>query len=183
MPPINPKEAKNAFDYLSFGVDRLGFKIIGALGRIFGSLAGKDEETYWYGINSEDGQGFVDLTAVIGNLATADIVITQESDFVATRILAITLNPATGVPIVGSWTANIRDGSTDRNLMNFQTHESNLVGTAQRSVPFTKNRLFRRNSNISFEFTQRQAVASRIFLTIQGYKIFDEAALDLIRRR
>lgn len=181
----NKEDAKFANLFFK-GIDRLGFKVVGALGRIFGSLAGKDEETYWYNIVSEDGQGFVDLAATIGDLATANIEITQEADFVATRFTAVSVNPANGVPFAvdtQSFRVNVRDGSTDRNLMNNQVHIENLAGNARRSVPYTKNRLFRRNSNIAFDFTNQIATATRIFLTIWGYKIFDEAALDLIRRR
>lgn len=170
-------------DEFMAGMDRLGFKVVGALARIFGALAAKDEETYWYPIRSAAGFGFVDLTAVIGNLAQATIDITQEADFVGTRFLHQDVNPTTGVPITPSYTVNVRDGSTDRNLMTAPIHVDTLAGTAQRSVPFTKNRLFRRNSTITLDFTQLQAVATRIFLCIQGYKIFDESSLDLVRRR
>ncbi|MGI0149549.1 MAG: hypothetical protein ACREDF_08480, partial [Thermoplasmata archaeon] len=59
------------------GIDRLGFKLVGALARIFGALAAKDEETYWYAIRSADGNGFVDLAATVGAVDTATIEITQ----------------------------------------------------------------------------------------------------------
>ena len=113
----------------------------------------------------------------------ATIQITQEADFVATRFLAVDVTPATGVPIVGSYTVVIRDGSTDRELMPVGIHRETLFGTAQRSVPFTKNRLFRRNSTITLRATQRQAVLTRAFIVAQGYKIYDEESLDLVRRR
>jgi len=174
---------------LSLGLDRLGFKLVGALARIFGSLAAQDEETYWYGIRSGDGNGFVDLTAVIGNTDQATIDITQDADFVGTRIIHAAVATATGViqPLQTatgpSYTMSIRDAGSDRQLTNFELHAETMNGTSQRSVPFTKNRLFRRNSTIQFTFTQLQAVASRIFVVMQGYKIYDQKALDLIRRR
>lgn len=180
---------KEEHDLFLAGVDRLGFKIVGALARIFGAFAAKDEETYWYGITSAAGQGFVDLTAVVGNTAVATIDITQEADFVATRMLHAGVVDTTGVimPLQTatgpSYSVNIRDGSSDRNLMQFPLHAETLFGTSQRSVPFAKNRLFRRNSTITLDLTQLQAVATRIFIVMQGYKIFDEASLDLVRRR
>jgi len=171
------------------GMDRLGFKLVGAMARIFGSLAAKDEETYWYGIRSADGNGFVDLTAVIGNTDTASVEITQEADFVGTRILMMSVNPTTGAilapQVAGgpSFTVTIRDGSSDRQLVQYPIHAELVAGTAQRSVPFTKNRLFRRNSTVFFDYVNLQAVATRIYMAIQGFKVFDESALDLVRRR
>lgn len=162
--------------------DRLGFKLGGLLARIFGSLAAKDEEVYWFGIKSNGGN-FVDLTAVIGNTGIGTIRVSQEADFVATRVLAAAINPVSGVPLTPSYTCKIVDGGSDREIMNNEIHVDTLAGTAQRSVPFTKNRLFRRNSDVTFSFTNLQAVATRILMVVQGYKIFDEAALDLVRRR
>lgn len=166
------------------GIDRLAYKLYGGLARIFGSLAARNEETYWFPIRSSAGQGFVDLTAALANEAVATIEIGQEADFVATRFLAADVNPTTGVPIVGSWELKgIRDGGSDREVLALPVHRDTIVGTAQRSVPFTKNRLFRRNAVITFTFRQLQAVETRIYLLAQGYKIYDEAALDLVRRR
>jgi len=166
------------------GMDRLGFKLMGGFARIFGALAAKDEESYWYTITAAAGAGFIDLPAVIGlNAGVATIRITQEADFVCTRVLQENLNPVTGVPIVGSWTATLQDGSTDRRLMDNPVHGNAFAGNAFRSTPWTKNRLFRRNSTITLTFDQRQAVATRVFIAFQGYKIFDEASLDLVRRR
>ena len=180
---MKPEELRAAQAGFLKGVDRMTFKVVGALARIFGSLAAKDEETYWYAISSTSGAGFADLTGVVGNQIAATIQITQEADFIATRCLQATVNPVSGVPIVGSWTASAKDSSSDRELMNQPIHNDLMAGTALRSVPFTKNRLFRRNSTITFNLVNLQAVASRIFLVFQGYKLFDEAALDLTRRR
>lgn len=184
--PVNPNYKPGEFE---LGVDRLGFKIIGAMARIFGSLAAKNEESYWYSIRTGLTNGFIDLAAAIGAAGSATIEITQEADFVATRWLHVGVNPATGAilpyDVAGgpSWSAMVRDGSTDRQMMPFPVHSSTLAGSAQRSTPFTKNRLFRRNSTITVDFTNLQAVATRVFLVLQGYKIYDEASLDLVRRR
>lgn len=169
--------------------DRMTHKLLGGMGRIFGSLAAKDEEVYYYGIRSTDGDGFVDLAAAIGGVAAASVPITQEADFVADRFMHVAVNPATGAilpyQVAGgpSWTATVRDGGSDRQLTNFQLHVDTLAGSIQRSTPFSKRRVFRRNSTIFFDFTNLQAVATRIFLVIGGFKIYDEASLDLIRRR
>jgi hypothetical protein len=164
-------------------VDRLGFKLVGAIARIFGAEAARDEESFYYGLNPN---GFVDLTALIGNQIQGQINITQEADFVATRITQACVNPATGVPFAAdteSYTVTIQDGSTDRQLTNVPQHVQAVFGNAKRSTPWTKNRLFRRNSSIFFTFTQLQAVATRIFISVWGYKVFDQASLDLTARR
>ncbi|MGI0149801.1 MAG: hypothetical protein ACREDF_09765, partial [Thermoplasmata archaeon] len=109
--------------------------------------------------------------------------VTQEADFVGTRVLAVAVNPVSGVLITPSYTAKLTDGGSDRQMMIQEIHVDSLAGTGQRSVPFTKNRLFRRNSSITLNVTNLQAVATRIFMLISGYKIFDEAALNLVRRR
>jgi len=166
------------------GIDRLAYKLYGGLARIFGSLAARNEETYWYPITSKDGKGFVDQSVTPASQVTAQINVTQEADFVGTRVLGIDVNPTSGVPIVGSWELmSMKDGGSDREMLFAPVHRDTLLGTAQLSVPFTKNRLFRRNSTITFTLRQLQAVATRTYLLIQGYKIFDEAALDLVRRR
>lgn len=164
-------------------VDRLGFKIVGAIARIFGSEAARDEENYSYGLNPS---GFVNLAASIGDQQLGTVQITQEADFVATRITAVSVTPTTGVPITPeteSWSVTIRDGSTDRLMTNVPEHCQALFGNARRSTPWTKNRLFRRNSSIFFTFTNLQAVATQIWLTIWGYKVYDQASLDLTARR
>lgn len=179
---MTPDELKAVMAMHIQATDRLGFKLGGLLARIFGSLAAKDEETFWGAVRSTAGE-FVDLTAVIGNTASGTLQIGQEADLVVTRFLHAAINPTTGVPITPSYRAKIVDGGSDRELMPFQIHIDTLAGTAQRSVPFTKNRLFRRNSTVTFEFIQLQAVATRVFIVAQGYKVFDEASLNLVRRR
>jgi hypothetical protein len=182
-------EPENGNGKFLTGVDHLGFKLMGGFARIFGALAAKDEETYWYAIVSAAGRGFVDLAAAIGAPGVASITITQEADFIGTRFLTESVNPATGAilapQVAGgpSWTAVIRDGSTDRQLNSDPLHGSTIAGSAYRSTPWTKNRLFRRNSTMTINFTNLQAVATRVFFAVQGYKIFDEASLDLVRRR
>ena len=178
MPPPGG-DAMNAVQI----VDRLGFKLVGAIARIFGAEAARDEESFYYGLSPT---GFVDLLGAIGATAEGQINITQEADFVATRVTATTIDPVTGVPLPAdseSWSVKIQDGSTDRQLTNVPQHVQSVFGSAKRSTPWTKNRLFRRNSSIFFSFVNLQAVASRIWLSVWGYKVFDQASLDLTARR
>jgi hypothetical protein len=163
------------------GIDRLGYKIVGALGRIFGSLAARDEEEFKYGIGTD---GYVDLAAAIGSVAQGTIRITQEADFVATRFMQQCVNSSTGAMInTASYVARVTDGGSDRDQMNVPIHVNCLCGFAQLSVPHSKNRLYRRNSTITVRFTNLTATAYRIYFAIWGYKVYDEAALDLVRKR
>jgi hypothetical protein len=183
-----PDEKSNAGVIIQ-AFDRLGFKLLGGLARIFGSLAAKDEEVYWYSVSSAAGNGFIDLAAAIGATGLGTTNITQEADFVATRFMYAAVNPATGAfmpyQVAGgpSFTVLVTDGSTDRNIIQFPIHVETFAGDIKRSTPFTKNRLFRRNSTITFNLVNLQAVATRVFLAVAGYKVFDEASLDLVRRR
>jgi hypothetical protein len=164
------------------GIDRLGYKLVGALARIFGSLAGQGEEEFKYGLNPN---GFVDLTAVIGNQQNASINITQEADFVGVRTMFMGTDPVTGV-IIGnlSFSVKMKDGGSDRDMQNVPLHIDTHSGVAPAfSAPFAKNRLFRRNSTITCQFTNLQAVATRVWFCLWGYKVYDQAALDLVRRR
>jgi len=170
-------------------MDRLGFKLLGGLARIFGALASKDEDPYWFGIQSTNGAGFVNLAAAVGAQGAAVINVSQEADFVATRVLAISVVTATGVimppqTVIGpSYSLVITDGGSDRQLMNVPIHNEVVEGTGQRSTPLTKNRLFRRNSSINFALVNLQAIATQTWIALMGYKIYDEKSLDLVARR
>lgn len=170
-------------------LDRITWKILGGMGRIFGALAAKDEEVYTYGIQSGDGQGFVSLAGTVGNTREAQVLITQEADFVADRFMYAAVDPTTGdffpyqVATGPSFTVRIRDGGSDRTLTNFNLHVETIAGSIQRSTPFRKSRVFRRNSTVSFTFINLRATAMNIYFAMAGYKIYDEASLDLVRRR
>ncbi len=161
-------------------------KIIGAIARIFGALAAKNEEIFWY-------ETTVTLAAVTGNVITGTIKIEQASDFVASKIVAhgfqaVAAGANQGQPLVNeSWQLAIQDGGTDRQFQENPIHFTNGTGTAQRPYIFTKNKLFRRNSTVALRFTQllANAVAAnqRVQVALGGYKIFDEAALNLTVRR
>lgn len=178
MPPPGAR-----MDPVIEGLDRLGFKMAGLFTRLFGSLAAKNEEVFWAAIKGT-GNGYVDLAATVGATGSASIQVSQEADLVGVRALAASVNPGSGALLTTvSWSAQVKDGSSDREMMSYPIHSECLVGNARESVPFPKTRLFRRNSTITVDFTNLQAVATRIYLVLMGYKVFDESALDLTRRR
>jgi hypothetical protein len=164
------------------GVDRLGYKLVGALARIFGSLAGQGEEEYKYGLNPN---GWVNMAATIGDRQDAQINITQEADFVAVRSLFVGVDPVAGTVLANSCLSiQMKDGGSDRDLQNVPIHILTHSGVAPVfSAPFAKNRLFRRNSTITCTFINQTAVATRVWFALWGYKVYDQASLDLVRRR
>jgi hypothetical protein len=160
------------------GMDRLGFKTVGALARIFGALAAKNEETFWYRTQ-------VDLAAAVGATANSSIVISQEADFVCGSVMATVYDATTGtIQPNSNWRVVMIDGGSDRQMMSpAGITRQNMAGIAERPLFFHKYRLFRRNSTISFAWTNLEAVGRQVELVLFGYKIFDEAALNLTVRR
>jgi hypothetical protein len=109
----------------------------------------------------------------VGASVIATVRISQEADFVAEKIVADT-NPL-GV----QFTVQIFDNATNRALSNIPLRVNNMAGTAQRPR-IIKPRLFRRNSDISFLFTNIDTVpVTALQLVFNGYKIFDPNALNL----
>lgn len=188
---MDPKDIKAIVDAVQQSTDRLAKGIVGSLGRIFGALAGKNEEPFIYNLKggSAGGDGFLNLTGTVGNVQTGTIHIDQDADFVCSRLHSIALVTSTGV-IMPPQTATgpsyqtlIRNGGSDRQLMQVDAHNETLFGTGQRSVPFTKNYVFRRNSDVQIRLTNLQAVATQVWISLWGYKIFDRTALDLTGAR
>jgi hypothetical protein len=177
---MNGKEMNQVLNHQARLMDKMAQRIIGSFARIFGALAARNEEFFFYQIQ-------VTLDDPIGSQVQGTVNITQEADFVLQKIMQVTYDATTGVPDANpSWEAQIYDGSTDRALQNAPIHVSNLAGTAQRPLIVPKNRLFRRNSTIRADFTQIEDPGANdqiIQLNFLGYKVFDADALDLTTRR
>jgi hypothetical protein len=176
---MDAKSLKAVLDTVWQSQDRLGGRLIGMLTRVFGALAARNEEIYWYSIQ-------VTLGNEIGDDAVGSVNITQEADFVLSKLMATVKDGTTGVVDASpSIEISLRDGSTDRDLQDNPMHVQNMFGTGQRPAIAPKNRLFRRNSSIQATFQQLKAPTNDqvIELGFWGWKIFDEAALNLTTRR
>jgi hypothetical protein len=109
----------------------------------------------------------------IGGSVIATVRISQEADFVGEKYVSDTF------PLGSQYTVQIFDNATNRALSNIPLRVSNIAGTAQRPR-ILKPRLFRRNSDISFLFTNIDTVPiTALQFVIEGYKIFDPNALNL----
>lgn len=176
-------------------MDRLASRVVGALHRLFGFQYSKNNEFYIY----EASVTTKSSNAAVGDTFTTSIRMTQEADFVCTRIQANARVASTGILIGTShatggaagdmpdapFTLKITDGSTDRQLMNTNVDAALFCGTLG-GLPgvMPKPRLFARNSTLSFEFGALKALTSiKLRVQLIGWKIYDVEALDLTSRR
>ena len=176
-------------------IDRLAQQIIGALHKLFGFQYSKNEEFYHYSETIRTA-----ATPAIGTILTGTIRITQEADFVATKIMCNARAEATGI-IIGMSNANtgaagdlpdapflllISDGSSDRQLSNEAVDAALAFGTYG-GLPsvLSRPRLFARNANVALQFTTLKlpAAAWDLRVVFAGWKIYDAKALDLTARR
>ena len=186
-PGPRPSALVSAFDHLAG-------KIVRALQQLFGFQYSRNAEHYIYGTTVTTG-----AADAIGTTYNTAIRITQEADFIATRLNGNARIASTGV-LVGMSNANagaagdqpdmpvtlqIVDGSTDRQLHSEQVDVALAYGTWG-GLPgiWARPRLFARNTTISLAFTSLKLPTSawnyRIILI--GWKIYDAQALDLTSR-
>lgn len=115
------------------------------------------------------------IAIAVGATAIATVRIGQEADFVAEKIVA------DHVPFAEPYVVQIFDNATNRALSNIPIRNDNLVGTGERPR-IIKPRLFRRNSDLSFVFTNVGVNPITVLqLVLCGYKIFDPCSLNLNR--
>jgi hypothetical protein len=190
-------------------VDRISYKITETLHRLFGFQYARNEEFYTYrfqGTLTPSGG-----TTPAGSL-TGTVRITQEADFVLTKMAASTrfsgasasggLGHNSTIVRVGDlftvnnqwqlldnpWTVKLTDGSNDRVLMSDPVDARLLMGDGYLPFILPRPRLIQRNSNISIEIASLYDegvtdVALRVEIAFIGWKVFDTRALDLTTRR
>jgi hypothetical protein len=108
-----------------------------------------------------------------GGVVVATVRISQEADFVSEKWVF------TVAPLGAVFQVRITDNSTGRTLSNIPVDINNVAGTAQRPR-ILKPRMFRRNADVSFEFTNTSgAIITGLQFCMSGYKIFDKNALNL----
>lgn len=183
--------------------DRLAFNIIKSLHGLFGLQYKKGVEHFIY---SNRTLTIVDF--VRGGVNNGVIRITQEADFVCTRVcLGSRLNATAGGPVVGAFlgTSNnipvagdwpdpsfrlqIIDGGTDRQLHD-QAVDAFLAYGNMGGLPgiWSKPRLFDRNSVIRLVYELLKTAANiadqlELETLFIGWKIYDAKSQDLTARR
>ncbi len=176
--------------------DRLASKVVGSLHQLFGFQYSRNAEHYVYSV-----QVLTGADDAIGTQYQTAIRITQEADFVATRLNANARIAPTG-QLIGMSSANgaaagdfpdapfvlqIVDGSTDRQLHN-QAVDASLAYGTYGGLPgiWARPRLFARNTTISLQLNSLKLPNSQVWvyqIAFLGWKIYDAQALDLTSRR
>lgn len=177
-------------DPLIQGLDRVASKVVDAMHRLFGFQYSRNAEHYVYHVSQTTG-----ATDAIGTSYTTAIRVTQEADFIATRLNANARIVSTGV-LVGMSNANagaagdfpdapftllITDGSTDRQLSNEAVDAALAYGTIG-GLPgvWARPRLFARNTTVTLRLTSLKLPTSAWIYRIAmiGWKVYDVKALD-----
>lgn len=182
---------------LMAGLDRLASRILTGLHQLFGFQYSRNAEHYVF--SATQVTGTADAAGTNYNLA---IRITQEADFVATRLNSdARISTATGQGnVIGLSAAAaaagdlpdapfsllITDGSSDRQLSNEPVDAMLAYGTYG-GLPgvWARPRVFARNTAISLRLTSFKPVPSDVQwayrVHVIGWKIYDVAALDNTR--
>lgn len=179
------------------GLDQLAKNILAGLHQLFGFQYSRNAEHYVFSVTQ--GTGTQDAAGTTYNTA---IRVTQEADFVATRLNAgARISSSTGQGnVIGlsaaaaaagdfpdaPFTLLITDGSTDRQLSNEGVDAMLAYGTYG-GLPgvWARPRVFARNSTIQLRLVSLKPVpASTTWayrVHIIGWKIYDVSALDNTR--
>lgn len=195
--PAAPGGSGKGGGLLLAGLDRLASRILAGLNQLFGFQYSRNAEHYVFSATQITGSA-----DAAGSSYNTAIRVTQEADFVATRLNCGTrINSGTGVGNVIGVSTNagaagdfndapfsllITDGSTDRQLSNEAVDAMLAYGTYG-GLPgvWARPRVFARNSTISLRLTSFKAVpgsttwAHRMHFI--GWKVYDVAALDNTR--
>lgn len=183
------------------GLDRVAARLVGSLNKLFGFQYTRNAEHYVYHLTVVSG-----TADAVGATFSSAVRVTQEADFVCTRLNASTRVSTAGTGTVGCpiglsntqnvagdwpdvpYTILITDGGTDRQLSNEAVDFMSTYGT-QGGLPgvWARPRLFARNSIISVRLTSLKTIpASTVWTTrlaFIGWKIYDATALDLTSKR
>lgn len=196
-PNGSPAPGSSGGGLLLKGLDRLASRILVGLNQLFGFQYSRNAEHYVFSATQITGSA--DAAGTSYNTA---VRVTQEADFVATRLNCGTrINSGTGTGNVIGLSTNaaaagdfpdapfsllITDGSTDRQLSNEAVDAMLAYGTYG-GLPgvWARPRVFARNSTISLRLVSFKAVAASTTwahrLHFIGWKVYDVAALDNTR--
>lgn len=186
--PRGPSALVAAFDLMAT-------KVVHSLHQLFGFQYTRNAEHYVYSASITTG-----TADALGTVYNSSIRVTQEADFIATRLNGSVRISTTGILIGISGVVGvagdlpdmpvallITDGSSDRQLSNEPVDVFATYGTWG-GLPgiWARPRLFARNTTISLQLTSLKVVpASTIWvyrIVLIGWKIYDAQALDLTSR-
>lgn len=173
------------------GLDRVAAKIVGSLHNLFGFQYSRNAEHYIYHASVAVGS-----SVAVGGTLTGAFRITQEADFIATRLNGILRINSSGI-VVGTSSATtgaagdppdfpyalqITDGGTDRQLHSEPVDFLAAYGQ-NGGLPgvWARPRLFARNSIVTFQLQALKALgaAATARLSLIGWKVYDARSLNL----
>ena len=113
--------------------------------------------------------GYVNIGALAGVAFPVNLSIAADSDFIAEKML---LSVSQGAVIVANWygTIQIEDSAAGKTFFNQAVPGSDLLGNGGLPYVLSPARLISANSSLTITFTQLQAVATLICLSLHGHK-------------
>lgn len=143
-----------------------------------GSIPDSRKEHFIYG-TAEAGTS---LALAAGSTAALTIQISQEADFIATKVVQSFIKGNAA----NTWSVEFVTSDTSRQLQNTPIPQDSYFGTAQLPGIFSMPRILWRNTTVTFKLTREIVGATavdRIWIALWGYKVFyDLANLNLTTR-
>lgn len=160
--------------YAKIGKNRYGLRDIADEN---GEVPDSRKEHFIYGTAEA---GFT-LLAAAGSVISMPINISQEADFIATKMVQSFIKTA----VADTWSVEFITSDTSRQLQNTPIPQDSFFGTAQLPGIFSMPRILWRNTTVTFRITREVVAAgnSTIWIALWGYKIFyDLSNLNLTTR-
>lgn len=119
-------------------------------------------------------------TATVGTTRTATIKISQGADFEAIKIMCVGYD-ASRVP-QNHFEIFIKEGGSDRFLMNYPIHMLTMTGTGQMPFILPVSLLVKEAATLTVAFTLTAPVVTYIYFTLAGAKYFYSELQSLTSR-
>jgi hypothetical protein len=159
-----------------------GFKaVLAELRRERGENVNFQEQFFMY--TFDGATEFVDLPASVGGAATGGFRIAATSDFYATAIVSRSPTVADPLAVDQPYTYRITEQSGDLVMSNNFVHARIAAGSGERPFFLPRPRRFGANGEVVVNFKNVQAVASRVFWALAGWKIYFKEQMNLTARR
>ena len=150
----------------------------GLLQRLFGFTYDTREQFYFYQPTDYP----LTTNASAGGTAATQIIITQDADFIASKITYVVGDDGTAArdqKVQLIFSNNDRQWSSQQGGI----HALAIGGTGQLPYILPKPWLISRNSRINVTITSITANARAVYADLHGFKVLDVSSLDLTTRR
>jgi hypothetical protein len=126
---------------------------------------------------------FVDLPAAVGGLNQGSFRIAATSDFYATAIVQRSPTVADPLAVDQPYSYRITEQSGDLVMSNNFIHARIGAGSGERPFFLPRPRRFGANGEVVVQLKNTQAVATRVFWAMAGWKIYFKEQMNLTARR